>query len=71
MEHSTPGSSALPPLHPLLVFFLPPGKAIRNPNITINAQSILALSRGHRHTPYQGRTHSQNPETRQAGREWT
>lgn len=42
------------PHPPPPLIFLPPGKAIRNPNITINAQSILALSRGHRHTPYQG-----------------
>lgn len=67
-------SGAHPALGSALFFLLLFGKAMRNPNITINAESILDPSRGHGHTRRRGDpgtccegAHSQN----QPGREGT
>lgn len=43
-------SGARPALGSGLFFLLPFGKAMRNPNITINAESALSPSHGHGHT---------------------
>lgn len=47
-------SGACPALGLALFFLLLFGKAMRNPNITINAESILSLSRGHGCTRHRG-----------------
>lgn len=61
-----------PDLGSALFFLLLFGRAMRNPNITINAESILALSRGHgrvRHWGIQAPAVRQpTAETGQAGR---
>lgn len=51
-EWSPPGPSALPFFFSIFFFFF--GRAIRSPNITINAQSSLAPSRGAPRTPRWG-----------------